>query len=176
MGVFQMCMVCVFNVKNLSRFTLIVGIIYRSPNGSILLFLHTLNDLLEILRDFNTNLMDKRSSVSLDLLLSMLAAGTLPSVCIPSRITESTSSLIDNVFGTATFVQNYALVSDISDHFPVDSRYCFDKLTIERAGDSGKRPFRFGEMELTLLRSRLAEISWGSFKTDSDFGNLFNIF
>ena len=165
---------------------LIVGIIYRSPSGSIPLFLHTLNDLLDtilkqsteliIMGDFNINLMDIKSSVSLDFLSSMLAAGTLPSVCIPSRITESTSSLIDNIFCTATLIQNYVLVSDISDHFPVYSRYCFDKLTIERTCESGKRPFRFGEVELMLLRSRLAEISWGGFESDSDFCNLFDTF
>ena len=52
----------------------------------------------------------------------MLSSGTLPSVCIPARVTDTHASLLDNIFSSLDVLDNLVLVSDISDHFPAISR------------------------------------------------------
>ena len=53
----------------------------------------------------------------------MLSSGTLPSVCIPTRVTETQASLLDNIFSSLDVLDNLLLISDISDRFPAISRY-----------------------------------------------------
>ena len=113
--------------------TLIVGNIHWSPSGSVPSFLQILDEVLKIIElhscelvimgDFNLNLCDRRSSSSLDFLSTMLACGTLPSACIPTRITNTTASLLDNNYSSLNLVQNYVLTSNISEHFPVFFSY-----------------------------------------------------
>ena len=79
---------------NLMRKYLVVGLVYRSPNGSIPSFLKILEEFLdsvqkhpyELIRvgDFNLNLLDQNSSSTIDYLSMMLSSRTLPSVCIPT--------------------------------------------------------------------------------------------
>ena len=73
--------------------------------------------------DFNLNLLDQNSASTIDfcahvLIFIMLSSGTLPSVFIPTRVTETQASLIDNIFSSLDVLDNLVLVSDIFDHFP----------------------------------------------------------
>ena len=165
---------------------LIVGNIYRSPSGSVPSFLQILDEVLEIIQlhscelvimgDFNLNLCDRRSSSSLDFLSTMLACGTLPSACIPTRITNTTASLLDNIFSSLTLVRNSILMSDISDHFPVFSVYDFSDSLPRRSQEAGFSSLKFNDQGLHILRSRLAGRSWSISKNGSDIDSLFNSF
>ena len=73
--------------------------------------------------DFNLKLLDQNSASAIDFLSIMLSSGTLPSVCMPTRVTDRHVSLIDNNFPSLDVLDNLVLVSDISDHFPTISRY-----------------------------------------------------
>ena len=55
----------------------------------------------------------------------MLAAETLPTTSIPTRVTNVTAPLIDNIFSTLSLKENSILVYDISDPFPIYSRFSF---------------------------------------------------
>ena len=118
---------------NLMRKYLVVGLVYGSPSGSIPSFLKILEKVLDsvqkhpyeliLMGDFSLNLLDQNSDSTIDFLSMMLSSGTLPSVCILTRVTETQASLIDNIFSSLVVFDNLVLVSDISDHFPAISRY-----------------------------------------------------
>ena len=51
---------------------------------------------LILMGDCNLNLLDQNSASAIDFLSMMLSSGTLPSVCIPTRVTDTHASLINN--------------------------------------------------------------------------------
>ena len=108
---------------------LVVDLVYRSPSGSIPSFLKTLEEVLDsvqkhpyeliLMGDFSLNLLDQNSDSTIDFLSMMLSSGTLPSVCILTRVTETQASLIDYIFSSLDVLDSLVLVNDISDHFPL---------------------------------------------------------
>jgi len=68
------------------------------------------------------------------------------------------------------------LVNDISDHFPAISRYKGADQAQRIASPSNLPFFRFGDTELSLLNSRLADVPWDSLISDSDFNHYFDSF
>ena len=106
----------------------------------------------------------------------MLVCGTLPLECIPTHITDTTASLLDNVFSLLTLVQNYVLMSDISDHLPVFSMYDFSDSLPRRHQGTSFSSLKFKDQELALLRPWLADHLWGIFENESDVDSLFNSF
>ena len=80
---------------------------------------------LVLLGDFNINLLDleKREINSfIDILQSNLIT---PSITLPTRITDHSSTLIDNIFISPFSTKLYSgnLVIGISDHMPPDPHY-----------------------------------------------------
>ena len=96
-------------IKSMRKY-LVVGLVYRSPSGSIPSFLKIPEEVLDsvqkhpceliLMGDFNPNLLDQNSAPTIDFLSMMLSSGTLPSVCIQTRATETQASLIDNIFSS----------------------------------------------------------------------------
>ncbi len=57
-----------------------------------------------------------------DLLDAFIGGGLAPCITRPTRITNSTATLIDNIYVSADYCKDCfsgILISDISDHFPV---------------------------------------------------------
>ena len=129
-----------------------------------------------IMGDFKLNLLDQNSASAIDFLSMMLSWGTLPSVCIPTRVTDTHASLIDNIFSSLHVLDNLVLVSDISDHFPAISQYKSDDQAQRIASPSTLTFFRYGDTELSLLNSHLADLPWDSLVSDSDFNRSFDSF
>ena len=100
-----------------------------------------------LLGDFNIDLLKiKENSVFKEYLDHMLSFGLSPSITLPTRITDTTATLIDNIFtnnnNSNTNNKNNnnlagILLSDISDHFPYF--YMFNNSKIVR--DSIKKYF-----------------------------------
>ena len=165
---------------------LVVGLVYRSPSGSIPSFMKILEEVLDLVQkhpcelilmgDFNLNLLDQNSASAADFLSMMLSAGTLPSVCIPTRVTEMHASLIDNIFSSLDVLDNSVMISDISDHFPAISRYRTANRSQRKVSPSNLPFFRFGVSEISLLKSRLTDQSWDSLDSESDFNRSFDFF
>ena len=117
---------------NLSVKDIIVGVIYRPPNTDFDVFYDNFINILAkinlekrptyLLGDFNIDLLkydkDPKTQKFLNLLLSN---GFYPRIDRPTRITESTATLIDHIFvnvHTDNIVSGPWLV-DISDHLPI---------------------------------------------------------
>ena len=165
---------------------LLVGLVYGSPRGSIPSFFRILEEVLDSVQkhtyelipmgDCNLNLLDQNSASTIDFLSMMLPSGTLPSVCIPTRVTETQASLTDNIFSSLDVLDNLVLVSDISDNFPAISR-CKSADQVQRIASQSNLPFfGYDDTELSLLNSRLADVPWGSLASDSDFNHSFDSF
>ena len=110
--------------------------IYRPPNGDLKQFIEFLSDKLDtfstnpdlkraneiiLCADFNVNFMNfDTHSLTNDLLNTLISHGFLPMITLPSRITERSATLIDNIFTNKiqSFYDSGLLHSSISDHLP----------------------------------------------------------
>ena len=114
----------------------LVGVLYRSPNGTLdgdAGFFNKINFILDKIEterlstylcgDFNLNLLNRHQRNSNDFLNSMLARGFLPLITWPTRFQNDSATLIDHIY-TNTSLHNKTFNSgiiptDISDHFPI---------------------------------------------------------
>ena len=115
-----------------NKFKLIVNL-YRVPNTRIELFIDKVNNLLLALKflnseeiiiagDFNINLIRfNEHALTNDFLNTLISHSFLPLISLPSRITQTSANLIDNIFSnkqTNSF-ESGLIYSSISDHLPV---------------------------------------------------------
>ena len=111
----------------------VIGVIYRPPNSEIDAFNTHLTSILNAIKlenkiayiagDFNINLLNVESHVQSSEFIEMLYSYSyLPLINKPTRVTDTTATLIDNIFCNHfqdfQFLQGI-FVTDISDHFPV---------------------------------------------------------
>ena len=111
---------------------LLIISIYRPPSANSILFIDKLSELMSIIsgngydeiilcEDFNLDILNcDNNENTLNLLNSLTSQSLIPIITKPSRITNQTASLIDNIFINQPkgFVSGI-LISDISDHFPL---------------------------------------------------------
>ena len=121
---------CLFAKITNNDFTCIIGIVYRPPNSNISQFIDTMSDILSkisslpcyILGDYNIDLLKHSSHIQTERFLDIMYSNSLvPMICKPTRETETTATLIDNVFTnnyniTDQFLRGI-LTTDISDHY-----------------------------------------------------------
>ena len=110
----------------------IVGIIYRPPNDKYNAFKDSLNELLHkldslnekcfLMGDFNIDLLKLEDNPStIDFLNQMFSSAFYPLISRPTRITDSSATLIDNI-SVNNIEENYEsgiLFTGLSDHLPV---------------------------------------------------------
>ena len=115
-----------------NRKNLVVGCIYKHPHMEVDLFNNNyLSPLLKtvdnegksitLLGDFNIDLLTCESSISHSNFLDILGASQiLPSITLPTRITSTSSTLIDNIFipPSDSDIISGNLTVAISDHLP----------------------------------------------------------
>ena len=110
---------------------------YRPPRGnitddSLLPFVEDINNILSelnksksiiaLLGDFNINLLQyNNSSAVRDYLNNIISHGLYPKITLPTRLTDHSATLIDNIFYNCyndNSLSSGILLSDLSDHFP----------------------------------------------------------
>ena len=118
----------------------IVGVIYRPPNTCVQQFIENLSVVLTaikkesklcyILGDFNLNLLNVDCHIATaEFLETMCAFSYLPLITKPTRVTNHSATLIDNIFTNDKITTNSfsgIFSTDISDHFPI---FYIDKTT-----------------------------------------------
>ena len=116
------------NSKNI-----IVGIIYRPPNSNSNDFLTSLTSLLSntlfvnkdayVMGDFNFDLLKhSTNNSSLEFLESFLSSSFLPLVTKPTRVSNHSATLLDNIFcNSLPLPESLIILSDITDHYPIMS-------------------------------------------------------
>ena len=114
--------------------SVIVGVIYRPPNTDPRQFILNLSDILDsigeerklsyIMGEFNLDLLKcDEHAPTLEYLNVLYANSYLPMITRPTRVTQKSATLIDNIFtNNASSTDHYLngiLLNDITDHFPV---------------------------------------------------------
>jgi hypothetical protein len=110
---------------------LICGVIYRHPNSNLNNFLDYINSTTDkinrenklclLLGDFNIDLLKIETHVDTDNFLNILGSSFfLPQILQPTRITDHSATLIDNIFFNSLqhFTISGNLVYDLTDHLP----------------------------------------------------------
>ena len=111
----------------------IVAVIYRHPSlteidkflldfASCLVDISSSNKIFYALEDFNINI-DKsnRTNIAIEYLNIILSNGALPIITIPTRVTSSSSTIIDHII-TNDLKHNltpFVIQEDMTDHFPI---------------------------------------------------------
>ena len=110
---------------------IILSVVYKPPSASYEEFTEGFQSLLMIVQksqqelicmgDFNFDLLST-GSFNLDFLNFMVSNDLFPTVTIPTRITDHSATLIDNVFVSSKYIRkafSNIVVNSASDHFPV---------------------------------------------------------
>ena len=176
-------------IKNVrgSKKTHVIGNVYRSPSGNpenfntlfnkILqkLHRHTKNKTCHIVGDFNQDLIKYDSDSNSQNLVDYAASnGFVQLVARPTRVTESTASLIDQVYTNnldSTLSCNILTV-DLSDHLAIHTKIklCNDGTTNIAKGlnqVNNKREFRiFNEANNEKFKMLINEETWDEIHED----------
>ena len=125
---------CIFiEIDQLSKKNILIGCIYRPPESDVNMFNAELLRLLNIIDsentkiillagDYNLDLLKYNAQASIgDFLNYMMSYNLFPTIRHPTRVTETSSTLLDNIFvNSLTYdLKPIVLYNDISDHFPV---------------------------------------------------------
>ncbi len=113
---------------------IIIGSVYRHPNSNTQSFINTLEKITNkithenkpclISGDININLLNLNHYSTLQFLDSILPHNIIPHISLPTRITDTSATLIDNIFIKQTPKHNYQniisgnIFSDLTDHLP----------------------------------------------------------
>ena len=113
----------------------VIGIIYRPPNTDINAFNDQFATVMEnikqekkicyLMGDYNINFLnDELHGPTSDFNDIMYSNGFIPLITRPPRVTESTATLIDNIFTNRLNSQHGGtiqgiLLTNISDHYPI---------------------------------------------------------
>lgn len=165
----------------------IVGEIYRSPSGSTSQFMEHMAQVLELAQckknelilmgDFNINLSIPLTAEAADLLNNMAGSGLYPAVTIPTRVTESTHSLIDNIFSSLLPESVAVLVSDTSDHFPIHATLGLSEPAKIRSRINPMLPIIcLTEENLKNLKQELEQLNWDNVMEIQDVNEAFGSF
>jgi hypothetical protein len=113
---------------------IIIGVVYRPPNNKIDEFENKINEILGkmdkenkvcyLMGDFNIDLLKSESCDYTNRFLEVLFTSSyIPLILRPTRITQHTTTLIDNIFTndieSVESSTNGVIFSDISDHLPI---------------------------------------------------------
>ena len=114
---------------------IVVGIMYRPPNSNIKDFLTYLSDLIKspvfknkdcfFLGDFNIDLLKlENDTAAHEFLQTFLSSSFLPLISKPTRVTDHSATLIDNMFcNTLPLINSYIILSDMTDHYPIMTHF-----------------------------------------------------
>ena len=190
-------------IDNKSGKNIIVGILYRPPNNNINNFLDKLSNELDkisrenkkiyIMGDFNIDLSrssqinpsyhtpnsnrNNNQNDSINNFLNILSSYTLyPCINVPTRITPSSATLIDNIFTNSLDKDNYSGVFtfDVSDHLPIFLISPHLEFDFKR---STKKDFRKENSETILaLNEDLAKEEWHDVYEENDVNKAYENF
>ena len=162
-----------------SKKNIIVCIFYRSPNSSLKLFNEKLDNILDIIHrekkycyiigDFNVNCINDFSDVTLysqQFINMFLSHYYLKLITIPTRVTQSSATLLDNIYTTDPMSgQNGVLTSDFSDHFSI---FTIRQIMEPKIPDKYRYKREFTNKNISKLNKQFKKIDWNStLNTDS---------
>lgn len=156
----------------------IIGNIYRPPNSNIDIFLQDLELILKkldckefknaeeilISGDFNINVLSHLNHAPTNRFLSlMLTHSFMPTITLPSRISENTATCIDNIFSNKQNLnfQSGLILEHITDHLPVFLAHTCEGKE-ERDSISEDKVRSMSKKNINIFKEKLAKSNWDS--------------
>ena len=174
----------VFNTRG----NLVLVVLYRPPNTDVKIFIQKLNIILDqikrerklcyIMGDYNINILNYESnSATAEFVDTMYAFTFLPLINRPTRITQYSATLIDNIFTNNLCHDDLCfqgiLVSDVSDHFPV---FHINYGCAAQVPDECIVSRNFSYQNKIAFHEAVAEIDWGEMYTLTEAQSAFSMF
>jgi len=170
-----------------------IGVVYRPPNSDIKQFLQDFQVITKkmtckkaeclITGDFNLNLLkhDVHSDTGC-FLNGLLHDSFMPLITRPTRFSETSSTLIDNIFTNKIFDKYISgtLITDISDHLPIFYIETINKM-LQMHLPNTKKTLTFykrnlSDSKLNELKHKLSNIDWSPVLTSADANSAYNSF
>ena len=168
----------VVEVINDKQMTVFVVVLYRPPNTDVKEFINHFSNLLKklptnkpvyIMGDFNIDLLKKDVlNINTDFSNIMYSYNYYPLITTPTRITQFTSTLIDNIFCNSLMDHISSVINtDISDHFPIFTSFkLFSTTSVTNSNSHHKH--NFSSTNLIKLKDHLDQYNWETVMTTND--------
>ena len=172
----ELCMVsdyieCIFVKIMHNDLSYVIGVMYRPPNSNIVMFNEKLNDILSqishmpcyIIGDYNIDLLKHDSHLQTEQFLDVMHSNSLiPMIYKPTRETNTTATLIDNIFTNNYCVDDLLLqgllIADISDHHAIF--HIRDKYIPSSANDQYQLIRLCNEQRIAAYKDSICNIDW----------------
>ena len=164
-----------------------LGCVYRHPNGNISHFTDALIQLnskipksspLITCGDFNIDLMKIWHTQIKSYTETLFELGLLPTITIPTRITEDTQTLIDHIYVRTSkklnekTIKTGVLFSDISDHLP--TFFLISKINYVK--EDRKVIRLYSEKNISKFTSDFEMIDWNNVLSSQDVDESYSVF
>ena len=170
--------------SDLRKSGLLVGSLYRAPNSNISAFNDQFSTILSAIKreskncylmgDFNINLLNSDSHISTGEFVERLYSfDFFPLITKPTRVTNSSATLIDNIFSNFLPDRNGKsgiLLTDISDHFPI---YYIDQAPHILRANSVSRKRLFTTSNINKFRQAINNHDWDHISRNTIAENAF---
>ena len=161
---------------------------YRPPNSDIQLFYDELSALLNqlnksdreiyILGDYNIDLLKyDNHSLTTDFVNAMFSMSFIPLVNRPTRVTDSSATIIDNIFTNTVHMDKCVtgiLPTDITDHFPVF--HLVNHQIVEKHPEQHRTYRVLNEESISKCTSILEHTCWDSVMNSAEPQTAYNNF
>jgi len=171
----------------------IIGNIYRSPGTDVNKFIEKVEEILNLIKndpilskadeiqllgDFNINLLKHESHEPTARFLDTLSSfNQLPLISLPSRITNTSSTLIDNIFSNKNqeLYDSGLIYCCMSDHLPVFNISSLGKIEQNKTPTT-RKVREYSEENKANFRMLLDNIEWNGLFHEDDPKTAFDIF
>ncbi len=170
---------CFIEINRSNHKNIIIGTLYRHHHHSINTFNNQLDDIIKkivlenkliyLVGDFNVNILKDNENYIKDFIDMMYSYSLNPLILRPTRITNKSETLIDNIF-TNDLISNTGgiLIQDTSDHLPNFS-IAETKLNLKENKFHEKKVRNFSNINVSKLKTCMANHNWENcFKMHND--------
>ena len=155
----------------------VIGLVYRPPNKDLSLFINAMlaklislkdeNKHVYLMGDFNADLLKCDGHILTSQLLDMFYANALiPLISKPTRITNKSATLIDNIYSNDLMnanVINGILFTKISDHLPI---FCISYKAKTQETDCHLKRRSYTSKNIEHFANKLSSVDWNPIMQD----------
>ena len=163
------------SIKQPNSKTILIGNIYRPPQGNIENFIQVLENIfteIDLLRieiyimgDFNIDMLDKKNASTKKLLDFIKPFGLYQLIKSPTRYSKDKNSLLDNIFTNSDFISNSG-VSDVnlSDHQLIIASRKKAKIVKKKCSFMGRSYRNYNKI---AFQNDVTNADWSHFNDES---------
>ena len=164
---------------------ILIGVVYRPPGSNpndFLLYVQNLmqnsiftNKHVYLMGDFNIDLMKCNSQhISQEFVETLMSVSLLPLISKPTRVTDRSATLIDNIFCNILPIPESGIVlSDISDHYPIFTQV---PIKLSPRQNNYQRRRKITANNLINLQNSLKDIDWFFVYNNTDLDLCYDYF